>query len=120
MQEGQRFDLVTRTRNLGIAVIRLIRNGRRDYVLRIIHTQLLRSATSVGANYSEADASSTRKDYIYKVSLSNKEVKETIHWLHMLKSASDYNTLEIEELLDESVQINKILSSIIIKMRRTN
>lgn len=71
----------------------------------VISKQLLRSATSIGANANEASAAQTKKDFIAKMSISSKEARETHYWLRLLQKSQlvplDYNDyiLQIEELI---------------------
>jgi len=77
--------------------------------------QLLRSATSIGANYREANECDTKKDFKNKIRISKKEARETIYWLELLIDANLNNKDEIFKLLDESKQLMKILASIYLK-----
>jgi four helix bundle protein len=71
----------------------------------VISKQLLRSATSIGANANEASAAQTKKDFIAKMAISSKEARETHYWLRLLQKSQlvplDYNsyTLQVEELI---------------------
>ena len=71
----------------------------------VISKQLLRSATSIGANANEASAAQTKKDFIAKMAISSKEARETHYWLRLLQKSQlvplDYNDyiLQIEELI---------------------
>ena len=72
--------------------------------------QLNRAASSVGANYSEAQSASTRKDFHNKVRISLKEARETEFWLRFLLEKTKEE--ELENLVEESVEIIKILTTI--------
>ncbi len=72
--------------------------------------QLNRSASSVGANYSEAQSASSRKDFHSKVRISLKEARESEFWLQFL--FEKLQDTEIEELIEEAVAIIKILTVI--------
>ena len=78
----------------------------------IISKQLLRSATSIGANIEEATGGITRKEFIYKLSLSLKEAKETKYWL-MLLDKSKLVDYDYSVCLNNLEEILKILTSII-------
>lgn len=71
----------------------------------VISKQLLRSATSIGANANEASAAQTKKDFIAKMAISSKEARETHYWLRLLQKSQlvplDYNDyiLQVEELI---------------------
>lgn len=81
----------------------------------IILNQYLRSATSIGANVREAQHAQSKKDFISKISIALKEANESEYWLKLLKesSNSNYNSSEINYLLNECIEINKILFSLI-------
>ncbi len=78
------YDLEERTAKLGESIILLCRNLRTDSVSRPLISQLVRSGTSVGANYMEANGASSRQDFRNKIFICKKEVQETKHWLRML------------------------------------
>jgi len=80
---------------------------------RVLADQLLRSGTSVGANLSEAQAAITKREFIAKVAIAAKEVRETKYWL-LLVTQSDLikRDLELEELVDEIIRLTtKIVKS---------
>ena len=78
----------------------------------IISKQLLRSGTSIGANIEEATAAQTKKDFISKMAIANKEARETKYWLNLLQMSQlvDQN---FNEYLTSIEEIIKILTSII-------
>ena len=78
----------------------------------VVSKQILRSGTSIGANIEEAIAGQSRKDFIHKLSISNKEARETKYWLRLLKMSS-LTIIDVSKELDEIQQIINILTSII-------
>ena len=78
--------------------------------------QLLRSATSVGANYREANGASSKKDFKNKISLCRKEIQETEYWLELLAESNPKEREEIKRLWSEAHELtlifNKIWSSL--------
>lgn len=109
------YDLEERTAQFGENVLDFIKTIRRDDDNKPIINQLIRSATSIGANYMEADGAESTKDFIHKISISKKEAKESKHWLRMLSKLNP-ETLEKSKLLwQESHEIVLIFSSIINK-----
>ena len=81
----------------------------------IFYKQVLRSGTSVGANYMEANGTYTKKDKRHKLVISRKEAKETRYWLRLIKTENPGFTKQCKELIDEVLELVLILSSIIIK-----
>ena len=87
-------------------------NEKKEYTLS---KQLLRSGTSIGANINEAQAAQSTNDFISKLSIANKEARETKYWIDLL-IATDYISLSdnhTKSLNNEIIEINKILTSII-------
>jgi four helix bundle protein len=83
----QDFDLAERTAVFGEAVIHFALKLCRDDSGPIIR-QLVRSATSIGANYTEADEAGSRKEFCYRISVCCREARETQYWLRMLAAAT--------------------------------
>ena len=78
--------------------------------------QAVRSSGSIGANYIEANESSSDKDFLYRIKISRKEAKESIYWLRLLKETSDQlDSNRMQDLIDEANELRRILSSIIKK-----
>lgn len=78
-----------------------------DYV---ISKQLLKSATSIGANIEEATAAISRKDFIQKLSIASKEARESKYWINLLRDTAIVQ-FDYEELLDEIEQLDRLLTS---------
>ena len=74
--------------------------------------QLLRSATSIGANVNEASAGQTKRDFIMKMSIASKEARETAYWLRLLNDSKWYN-VDLSNHLLQSNEILKILTKIV-------
>jgi four helix bundle protein len=82
--------------------------------------QLLRSCTSVGANYIEANESLGKKDFLMRIRICRKEAKESVYWLKLLEPVSGQLTEERDSLLQESTELMKIFGSIITKSDERN
>ena len=114
-------DLTERLFNFAIAVICIIRKFPRSSEYQVISYQLCKSATSSGANYEEALAGSSKQDFIYKTEISLREMKESNYWLRIIKAIEEKGVLSrdsIDELINESSQLSKILASIIINAKK--
>lgn len=78
----------------------------------IISKQLLRSATSIGANIEEASAASSKKDFAYKMSISSREARETKYWLRLLNE-SELVDIELKEYINDVEELIRILTAIV-------
>ncbi len=83
----------------------------------IISSQLLRSATSVGANFIEAKSASSKRDYIRYYEIALKSANETKYWLGLLRDALDVDPIEINILLKETGEIPNILGASLLTMK---
>lgn len=89
-----KFDLRIRTSAFGKQALLLCNGIRETSITRPLISQLVRSSTSIGANYMEASCASSRKDFRNKIYIAKKEIQETKHWLNMLTDfVSDHETL---------------------------
>jgi len=109
---NKKYDLEERTGKFGEDVIQLCKFTRITFITRQIIDQLIRSATSVGANYMEANGASSRKDFKNKIRICLKEAQETKHWLRMFIKADQSNKTMIIELSDECRQLTLIFQKI--------
>lgn len=109
-------ELLSRTFLFGVSVIKLLRTLPDTADLKIIKYQLVKSATSVGANYEEAQAGSSKADFVNKVNISLKEARETNYWLRMLV-AIEGEKEGFLEIVQESKEIKNILGAIVKKAR---
>ena len=96
-----------------VRVIELIKYVPKTEPNRVIIAQLLRSATSVGANAQEADGVSSKKDFIHCFTTVRKEGKETFFWLKLIGATNNTIKPRIETLLIENGEIIAIISAII-------
>jgi len=106
------FDLEERTARFGIRVLTFAKKIPRDPVNSPLISQLVRAATSVGANYCEANDAVSKRDFRNKIGLRRKEAKETKHWLRMIGSANDALKAEARGLWQEAKELNLIFSRI--------
>lgn len=83
----------------------------------VFRYQLSKSATSIGANYEEAQGSYSRKEFASKVGISYKETKETNYFFRILQELKVSNTAECDRLTKDSDEIKRILATIFKKVR---
>lgn len=93
-------------------IISLVKNFPRNNEGFILGKQLLRSATSIGANVEEAIAAYTKNDFTYKMSLALKEARETNYWLRLVRDSKIVKT-ELESYIEASEELRKILTAIV-------
>jgi len=98
-------------------LVRFIDSLPKDSVCNVMGKQLLRSGTSVLANYVEANSASSKKDFINFFTHSLKSSNESKVWLSLLKDTGKGNIENIEKLLKELVEISNIIASGIITMK---
>ena len=79
----------------------------------ILSKQIVRSGTSIGSNVEEATAGQSRKDFISKMAISSKEARETNYWLRLLRDSQLCEGIDYTDLIKESEEIIKILTSIV-------
>lgn len=113
----KKFDLEDRTLEFAKRVVRLCKELPRNSVNDKLIDQVIRSAGSVGANYREANDALGTKDFLMRLKISRKEAKETHFWLELIIEANPPLTKRIESLFQESLELKKILSSIITKLQ---
>lgn len=106
--------LEERTLEFSKKVISFCKTLPNDRVNSNLINQIIRSATSVGANYCEANDSLGKKDLIHRLRISRKEAKETSYWLELIKYSNP--NIEADELISETKELRSILSSIIMKL----
>ncbi len=116
--QNQKYDLEERTAQFGEEVIRFLQKLNKDIVTSPLISQLVRSATSIGANYCEADCAESRKDFEYKIGICKKESKETKYWFRMLATALPQEKEKCRELWKECNEFNLIFSAIIRNSRK--
>ncbi len=107
-----------RVYRLSLRLIEFIDRLPKGRASRIIGDQLLRSGTSVGANYVEAQAAASRKDFINYFTYSLKSANESKFWLALLRDSGKADREEADGLLGEVNEISKILASSIVTLKR--
>lgn len=112
-----KYDLEERTARFGENVISFSLTIKENNVTGSVIHQLVRSATSIGANYSEADDAESKKDFKHKIGICKKESRETKHWLRMLSVALPESKEKIAKLWQEAKELNLIFNSINNKLK---
>jgi four helix bundle protein len=110
-------DLKNRAYQYSIKMIEFLDTLPKDISSQVITEQLLRSATSIGANIVEAKASSSKKDFTNFFTHSLKSANESIYWLGLLRDAKKIDNAKLEYLLNETKELSNILGSSILTLK---
>ncbi|MBM2817486.1 MAG: hypothetical protein HW401_76 [Parcubacteria group bacterium] len=113
---SNKYDLEERTAKLGEEIIKFTKKISDNTINRPLISQIVKSATSVGANYCEADDAESKKDFKHKIGICKKEARETKHWLRMIAVAAPELKDESRKLWQEAKELNLIFNSIVNKI----
>ena len=105
-------ELEDRTKRFSLNLISLLKSLPKGYLGDVIGRQLLKSGTSIGANYREANRAESKADFVHKVNLAEKEAAETVYWLDICMEAGFGTSAEIERLAQEAKELLAILTTI--------
>ena len=100
-----------------VKAYKFLQSEKKEYVLS---KQLIRSGTSIGANVEEAIGGQSKKDFIAKISIAYKEARETKYWIRLLEATNILEEIEAKTLLDDTEELCKILSSILVTSKGGN
>jgi len=104
-------EIITRMKNLGLEVIRLVESLPKTQTAGILTKQIVRSATSVGANYRAACRARSRADFIAKVAIAEEECDETQYWLELLYESKFIADDQFQFLHAEADELTAILAA---------
>ena len=110
--KDKEYDLEERTAKFSEDIIGFIKNIRRDDINRNIISQLLRATTSIGANYYEANASSSKRDFRNKIYICKKEANETKYWFRILAKYHPDLKEKIRDFWKETHELHLIFQRI--------
>lgn len=111
--DKQPQDLKPRTKAFALRIIRMYTTlSKPDTVAQVLGKQVLRSGTSVGANYREANRARSKAEFISKIGDCLKEIEETEYWLELLIDSGCVAKRKMNELLDETRQLIAIFTTI--------
>ena len=112
-----KYDLEERTLEFGKRIIRMAKELPKNTINFNLMNQVVRSGTSMGANYREANETETKKDFQFRMRISRKEGKETIYWLNLIIEANPQLKKRMDLLIQENTELVKIFASIIEKCK---
>jgi four helix bundle protein len=114
---NKHYDLEERTASFGEGVVRFCKTLERNVITMPLVSQVVRSATSVGANYMEANAASSRRDFRNKIHICKKEAQETRHWFRMIRSYDGNKSGQLAILDKEANELVLIFGKILSTLR---
>lgn len=115
-QNTKKYDLEDRTLAFAKKVRDFIKSTHKNISNFEYNKQLVRSSSSVGANYIEANESFSKKDFIHKVKICRKEAKESRYWLELIEAEEEIVDQRRQYLLKEALELMMIFGSIIRKL----
>ena len=98
-------DLKERTEKFSLRMMNLVENLPQGKSMSVISNQILRSATSVGANYRSARRAKSKRDFINKLKIVEEEADETLYWLGLIQRSGKIKPEKIEELVNEATEL---------------
>ena len=110
--KNEENDLAARTKLYARGIIRMFARLSKDTAAQILGRQVLRSGTSIGANYREADRARSKAEFIAKIGDCLKELDETSYWLELLTRSGTVPAPKLESHQDETQQLLAILTTI--------
>lgn len=113
-----KYDLAERTAQYGEEIIIFVKSLNNFPVNKSLKSQLIRSGTSIGANYMEADGAESGRDFDHKIALCKKEAKETTYWLRMVAKANPGKKDSCRKLYQEARELTLIFSAILNKRKK--
>ncbi|MDO9510053.1 MAG: four helix bundle protein [Candidatus Magasanikbacteria bacterium] len=117
IQNSKHYDLEDRTFEYSKRIIKLCKSLGNDLINRNLANQLIRSGTSMGANYREANETETKKDFQFRIRICRKEGKETVYWVKLVMEANPEIAERLESLLQETNELVKIFVAILEKTK---
>ena len=112
-----KIDFYKRLIKFSLEIISFSNDLKKNKILWSIIDQLVRSATSIGANIIEAKASSSKLDFLKYFQIALKSANETKYWLILIKESSPLFREKSDKLLKETDEISKIIGSAILTMK---
>ena len=110
-------DLSQRTKAYALRVIRLYVGLPKTTEAQVLGKQVLRSGTSIGAHYREANRAKSNADFINKLQTALQELDETEYWLELIIDAELFQQSKVLPLIDETRQLNAIITTIVKKVK---
>ena len=117
MDDGKNQDLKTRTRKFALRIIRLYKALPNSVEAQIIGKQILRSGTSVGAQYREGTRARSTAEFTSKIESASQELEETIYWFELLLESEIFKPEKLKDLQAEADELMAIFVSSVKKAK---
>ena len=104
-------ELEQRTKEFSLILIRFLQSLPKNYLGEALGRQLLKSGTSFGANYREANRAESKADFIHKLAIVEKESSETLYWLELMLEAGIGANQEAIRLMQEAKELLAIFTA---------
>jgi four helix bundle protein len=109
------IDLAERLFQFAVKVIKFLRNLPHEPEYNNIRFQLSKSSSSSGANYEEAQSAYSKQDFLFKIDISLREMRESNYWLRLIQATADFKgelSEKLSDLIKESSELKNILGKI--------
>ena len=117
MNNNSREEFTKRLIRFSLAIVKFCNELRKDRNITAVADQLIRSGTSIGANYTEAKSSSSKKDYLKYFEIALKSANESIYWLVLAKEARPKLRERADKILVEAGEIAKVIGASVLTMK---
>ncbi|MCJ7704307.1 MAG: four helix bundle protein [Desulfobacterales bacterium] len=111
--EEKKKDIKERSFEFAVRIVKFVQKLPKNHADFKLGGELLDASTSIGANIEEATGGFSRKDFTYKMGIALKEARESNYWLRLIKVSELAKGDELDQLLNESEELRKILTSIV-------
>ncbi len=111
-------DIASRLLEFGVRSIKVASSLPKSFIGKHIALQLLRCATSAGANYEEARGSQTLPEFVHKPAIAWREIRESAYWLKLIRSAKLINPSRLDDLIQEANELSAILGKSVVTAKK--
>lgn len=111
-------NLSERLLDFAVEVIRIVEKISKSFIGRQIAGQLIRSSTSAGANYEEACGAESRSDFIHKLQIVLKELRESLYWLRLIERAKLLTKQDMGQVIQDAQELANIIGKSIVTARK--